>query len=226
MNDKWYKDIMIQKYQCDNYFDPTKLFIILSLTEDKILKEKYTIKEITKFVYRYYIANIEIAKHNFNIIVRNINKYGINNLMPVVIASINQWIREQKNNSIIFHDTYINLNLESYDEETLGLTRTMAKTLFMKYYKVQLKELPDYFDSLVLDDYDIETFGNSSLKQLIFEDIQYCPLFEETDISNLYVIHLFSKEDGANYLEFTNKDNLMVFSKTIAMDYIQKKVLF
>ena len=226
MNDKWYKDIMVQRYQCDNFYDPTKLFIILSFTENNVLKEKYTIKEIAKYVYRYYISNMEIAKHNFNIIVRNINKYGIEDLIPVVISSINQWIREQKNNSITLFDNYIKLNLESYDSETLKLTRTIAKTLFQKYYKTQLKELTDYSNVLLLNDYDINTFGKSELKQLIFEDIQYCPLSEETNVDNLYVVHLFSKEDGANDLEFLNKDNLMLLSEKVAKDYINKKFYF
>lgn len=226
MNDKWYKDIMVQKYQCDNFFDPTKLFIILSFTESNVLKEKYTLKEITKYVYRYYISNMDIAKHNFNIIVRNINKYGIDDLLPVVVSSINQWIREQKNNSIVLFDTYVKLNLDSYDLDTLKLTRTISKTLFQKYYKTQLNELPDYSETLTLNDSDLETFGNSSLKQLIFEDIQYCPLTEETNIKELYVVHLFSKEDGANDLELLNKDNLMLFSRNIANDYINKKFYF
>jgi len=226
MNDKWYKDIMVQKYQCDNFYDPTKLFIILSFTESNVLKEKYTIKEITKYVYRYYISNMDIARHNFNIIVRNINKYGIDDLLPVVISSINQWIREQKNDSIVLVDTYVKLCLDSYDEDTLKLTRTIAKTLFQKYYKTQLNELPNYSDVLNMNDYDLETFGKSSLKQLIFEDIQYCPLTEETNIDELFVVHLFSKEDGANELEFLNKDNLMIFSKSVANDYINKKFYF
>lgn len=226
MNDKWYKDIMVQKYQCDNFYDPSKLFIILSLTENGFLKEKYTIKEIAKYVYRYYIANMDIAKHNFNIIVRNINKYGVDDLMPVVISSINQWIREQKNDSILLFDNYIKLNLNSYDENTLKLTRTIAKTLFQKYYKKQLNEPTNYSEILTLNDYDLESFGSSSIKQLIFEDIQYCPLTEETNINNLFVVHLFSKEDGANELEFLNKDNLMLFSKNVALDYINKKFYF
>ena len=226
MNDKWYKDIMSQRYQCDNFYDPTKLFIILSFTENNVLKEKYTIKEITKFVYRYYISNMDIAKHNFNIIVRNINKYGINDLIPIVISSINQWIREQKNDSISMFDTYIKLNLESYDEEALKLTRTIAKTLFQKYYKTNLNEIPDYSEVLLMNDIDLDTFGKSNIKQLIFEDIQYCPLSEETNTENLYVVHLFTKEDGANDMEFLNKENLMLFSKNIALDYNNKRFYF
>ena len=60
---------MCQKYQFDNYFDPTKLFVALSFTECGSLKSRYSIKEIAQYVYRYYIANPDIAKHNFNIII-------------------------------------------------------------------------------------------------------------------------------------------------------------
>lgn len=223
MNEKWFKDLMIQKYQCDNYFDPTKLFIVMSLTENGVLKEKYSIKEIATYVYRYYISNIEIAKRNFNIIVRNIDKYGIDDIIPIVNLGLSQWIKEQKNDSIYYYETFIKLNLKSYDDKTLELTRRMVKTLFLKYYKIKLNNIYDYSSIKNIDDKELDEFGNSLAKTLIIEDFQFCPITEETNIDNLYAVRIFSKEDGASEEDLISKDNLMLFSKDIAVDFINKK---
>lgn len=225
MNDNWFKDIMIQKYQCDNYFDPTKLFIILSLLEDNELKESYSINEVAKYVYRYYLANIKIAKRNFNIIVRNIQKYGIEDIIPVVKLALNQWEKEQKNNSLTIYDSFIKLNLNEYDLKTLNLTRTMVETLFLKYYKVKLNKIYNYNEISLYDDSNIYSFNESLAKQLIFEDIQYCPLTEETNIEKLFAVHLYSLEDGATQEELCSKDNLMLFSEEVASDYLEKKFI-
>lgn len=225
MNDNWFKDIMIQKYQCDNYFDPTKLFIILSLLEENELKDSYSINEIAKYVYRYYLANPEIAKRNFNIIVRNIQKYGIEDILPIVKLALSQWSKEQKYNSLIVYDSFIKLNLNEYDQKTLNLTRTMVETLFLKYYKEKLNKIHNYNDISSYDDSNIYVFNDSFAKQLIFEDIQYCPLSEETNIEKLFVVHLFTSEDGASKEDLCSKDNLMVFSEEIASEYIEKKFI-
>lgn len=98
MNENWYKDIMAQKYQYDNYFDPTKLFIALAFIETGKIKQRYPIKEIAQYVYRYYIANLDIARHNFNIVVRNIKNMG---LMIFVCLLHLQLINGLKNKNII-----------------------------------------------------------------------------------------------------------------------------
>ena len=222
MNEKWFKDIMIQKYQCDNYFDPTKLFLIFALTEESEFKQRYTIKEISQYIYRYYVANEEIASHNFNIIIRNIKKYGINDIISFVEATIQQWIKEQKYNSILLQDSTVVLNLERFDQITLQLSRTMAATLFQKYYKVNIKYIDQYDDVLDLDDLDVNSFGNSRIKRRIFEDIQYCPFTEETKYENLYVVHILPFCESGDKNEMLDKDNMMLFSKEVAKEYNEK----
>lgn len=222
MNENWFKDIMVQKYQCDNYYDPTKLFLVLALTEENKLKQRYTIKEISQYIYRYYVANDEIATHNFNITVRNIKKYGINDIISFVEASIKQWIKEQKYNSILLQDSIVILNLEQYDQFTLQLSRTMAATLFQKYYKANIKYIDKYNDLLALNDLDVSSFGMSRLKRKIFEDVQYCPITEETKYENLCVVHILPFCESKNKDDMLDKDNMMLFSKEIAKEYNEK----
>ena len=226
MNNKWFQDIMIQKYQLDNYYDPTKILILMAITESGELKERYSISEISKIVYRYYISNIDVAKHNFNITIRNIYKYGVSDIIPVVESSLNQWIKEQKNSSILLSNNFIKLTLDKYDKKTLDLTRKMAKTLFKKYYKVELIKINDYSETINKDDLTIYTLAKSNIKNLIFEDIQFCPITEEIDREKLFVVHLYTKKEGANELDLTSKDNLMLFSEEIALDYVGNKFYF
>lgn len=220
MNENWFKDIMCQKYQFDNYFDPTKLFIALAFTECGSLKPRYSIKEIAQYVYRYYIANPDIAKHNFNIIIRNLEKYGIDDIYSFVLSSVNQWVKEQKHHSLSVYDAFVVLELQEYNYETLCMTRKICQTLFQKYYKTQLHEIPDYSFIASIDDTDLELFGKSELRSLIFEDIQYCPLTECTDKNDLYVVHILPMGEAAEKDELIDKDNLLLLSKEMANEYI------
>ena len=226
MNNNWFKDIMVQKYQCDNYFDPTKLFILMAITEEGVLKKSYSINEISKYVYRYYVSNEEVAKRNFNIIIRNIKKYGIEDIVSVVKSALSQWNREQINNSLIIYDTYISLNMDEYDSKTVSLTRTMTETLFQKYYKTKLKPILDYNSISNYDDSNIYAFNQSLAKTLILEDIQYCPITEETNLENLYAVHIYNKEDGASEEELSSKENIILLSESIANEYLDKKFIF
>lgn len=221
MNENWYKDIMAQKYQYDNYFDPTKLFVALAFTESGELKQRYPIKEIAQYVYRYYIANLDIARHNFNIVVRNIEKYGVDDIYSFIVSTVNQWIKEQKYNSLSINDTFVFLNLDEYDDKTVLLTRKTCEALFQKYYKTKLNKITDYSYIAELDDSNLEIFGKSNIRYLIFEDMQYCPLTEITDEKELYVVHILPKIESAEKSDLINKDNLLLLSKEMALEYIQ-----
>lgn len=226
MNENWYKDIMAQKYQYDNYFDPTKLFIALSFIESGRIKQRYPIKEIAQYVYRYYIANLDIARHNFNIVVRNIEKYGVDDICSFVVSTVNQWIREQKYNSIAMNDTFVFLKLDEYDDKAAMLTRTTCEALFQKYYKTKINRILDNSNCAELDDTNIDVFGKSNLRYLIFEDMQYCPLTETTNEKELYVVHILPKKESAEKFDLTNKDNLILLSKEMALEYIQELFYF
>lgn len=226
MNENWYKDIMVQKYQYDNYFDPTKLFIALAFVETGRIKQRYPIKEIAQYVYRYYIANLNIARHNFNVVVRNIEKYGVDDIFSFVVSTVNQWIREQKYSSVSMNDTFVFLKLDEYDDKTVLLTRKTCEALFQKYYKTKINRILDNSYCAELDDTNIDLFGKCNLRYLIFEEIQYCPLTETTNEEELYVVHILPKEESAEKCDLINKDNLMLLSKEMALEYIHELFYF
>lgn len=226
MNENFYKDIMIQNYQADNYYDPTKLFVVLGMLAENKLKEQYSIYEITKYVYRYYLSNYEIAKHNLNLSIRKITRYGISDIMSVVENSIKQWMREQKHDSIKLINENVYLSIDDYSEKAAELTYKVCQTLFLKYYKVKLQPMCDYSGIMVLDDKDVESFGKSEIKKLIFEDIQYCPLCENTQYDTLYATHILLNDDGLSDNERITKDNLLLMCKEEMEDYVKGKFYF
>lgn len=63
------------------------------------------------------------------------------------------------------------LNLDEYDDKTVLLTRKTCEALFQKYYKIKLNKIIDYSFITELDDSNLEIFGKSKIRYLIFEDM-------------------------------------------------------
>ena len=220
MNDNVIKDIMVQNYRFDNYYDPTKLFIFLSLTYSNELSDKYLVLDIAKSVYRLFISNLNMAKSNLNITIRNIQKYGIIDIVPHIISTINQIIREQVNGSFKLIGDYLYVNFDEKSESASKMISLVCNTLFKKYYKKEIIPINDYKECQFLDDKKIDEFGVSSIKNLIFEDLQYCPLCEETNKEKLYVTHILLKNESNNELDSINKNNLLLMCKDEWIDYV------
>ena len=225
MNDNWYKDIMLQRFQLDTYYDPTKLIIALSMTESGVLKERYTIDEICRLVRRYYVANQEIAKSNVNVAIRNVAKYGISDLKPAVLLNIKMWEKEQQFGSISHDDHFVYLNIDNYSDDQSALTRRLCLTLFKKYYKKDLVIIDAKKYLLALNDRKLE-FGISDFKEYALEDFQYCPLSEETNIDHLYVSHIYFRDEGASEEDFLNPFNSILLGLNEWFDYVSGKFYF
>lgn len=124
------------------------------------------------------------------------------------------------------NDTFVFLKLDEYDDKTVLLTRTTCEALFQKYYKTKLNRIIDYSICAELDDTNLDVFGKSKLRYLIFEDMQYCPLTETTNEKELYVVHILSKKESDEKCDLINKDNLLLLSKEMASDYIHELFYF
>lgn len=219
MNEHFYQDIMVQTYRNDNYSDPTKLFIILSLTAEKKLKPVYSLYEIAKYVYRLYISNLSLTNNNFNIVIRNIEKYGISDIVPIVYLVCTQWIREQKNDSLKVTNENLYVRLDDYSDQSLNVIRTICNALLQKYYKCSINEMFSYEEVKLIDDRDIDLFGKSSIKKLIFEELQYCPLCENIVYDDLYVTHILFNDETQDDNDSINPNNLLLMCRDEWIDY-------
>ncbi len=227
MNENVIKDIMVQEYRLDNYFDPTKIFIFMALVgSDNKLSTNYSIVDITRSVYRLFISNLNIAKSNLNITIRNLEKYGVADIVPHVTATIKQIIREEINNSFRLIGDCLYVNFEDCSETSSNMIMLVCKTLFKKYYKTDLKPIMNYKECAYLNDKNIHEFGKCSLMSLIFEDLQYCPLCEETQKEKLFVTHILLNEESDNTDDAINKNNLLLLCEDEWKDYVNKLFYF
>lgn len=217
---------MLQNYQLDNYYDPTKIFCILSFIREYEIKKICTLREISEFVYRYFISNIEIAKNNLNFVIRNISKYGIDDIVPHVLSSLRNWIREQKNDSISISGDFVTINLDNYGMDAAETIKIVCNTLYRKYYKRVLVAITDYSKFSLINDRNVEEFGKSELMKLIFEDLQYCPLCEETKQDNLYVVHILFNDESDDITTSYDKNNLLLMCEQEATDYVNGRFYF
>lgn len=225
MNDNWYKDIMNQKFQLDTFFDPTKLFIYKSIVLEGIRKN-YSIDFLATHVYRLYISNEYLISNNINTVIRNIKKYGVNDIKQIVVATLNQLIREQKYSSISFVNDYVTVHLDSYDDTVVTLTNKLCDSLFNKYYKRKMLNEYNLEEIKFLDDQKLSEFGNSKLKRRILEDYQYCILCEETDIDKLRVVHILPAAYCENEADIVSKDNALLMCEEEAAEFISRKFTF
>ncbi len=219
MNEKWYKDLMAQKFQYDAFYDPTRLFIALALVDMPVLKRENSIHELAVIVYRYYIANLDVAKRNININIRNIQKYGVSDIIPQMQSSINQWIREQQAGSFSCSDRVLYWSIDSYDDSVRDLTKKMVGVLFQKYFKSTIKPIMDIASIAEMDDMDLEVFGNSALKQRVMEEYQYCPLSEEVSVKRLRVVHICPKREAEDVDSLVCADNALIMDVDFCEEY-------
>jgi len=220
------EDIMSQIFLISNgYYNPTRIVILFSIInlehkENKILKS-----EIVDYIYRYYIVNKDLAKHNPNLAIRQIGKYGINEFYDILDLELKDWDNYSKNHIIKYDSNYIYMDLDLSDSSIKDNLTIIGNMLFEKYFNKEFIPPLTIEEKELDNDFDIEAFGKGKYKFLALQDIQYCPLCEETNLDNLYVVHILPSK-LCNYIEKKDKNNSMIFCKTHAIDYINKKFYF
>lgn len=215
MSDLWFEDIMLQNFING---DATRIIILFALTSDNEIKHAYRRKEILEYVYRTYVDNIELRNCNPNYKIREICKFGLNDIDDVFNNALIEWQSCQKNNSLLFDENYIYLNNISIDESTIKYTRKLALMLNDKYIKVKFSDPVTINKEILIDDKNLDVFGQSKYKDRVFEDIQYCPLCEEIDREKLRVVHILSS-CNCNDNELYDKNNGLIMCEKHANDY-------
>lgn len=228
MNQLWFEDMMKQTFNEEICFNPTKLIILDYISNNDSLKTVYLLKDIIEYVFETYIDNPDIAEQHPSYIVRKIGTYGIKDINDIVKDALTSWERDATNNILSFSDNYLYLNMDEKEFEEVGKnTQLLCKMLYKKHFKDDIPKpkvlLPEITD---MDDKEIEIFGKSLYRNRVLEDIQYCPICEETDINKLVVVHIVNKSMGADQDEILDKNNGLIFCKKHAMAYNQNKIEF
>jgi len=149
------EDIMSQIFLISNgYYNPTRIVILFSIInlehkENKILKS-----EIVDYIYRYYIVNKDLAKHNPNLAIRQIGKYGINEFYDILDLELKDWDNYSKNHIIKYDSNYIYMDLDLSDSSIKDNLTIIGNMLFEKYFNkefippltIEEKELDKYWE--------------------------------------------------------------------------------
>lgn len=228
MNQMWFEDMMKQTFNEDICFNPTKLLILDFISYNNEIKSAYSLKELIEYVYEVYIDNPKIAEQHPSYMIRKIETYGVNDIRIVVEDALGAWIRDAINDILSFSDNYLYLKLDENDRDDIGKnTQRLCKMLYKKHFKGDIPRPRDLLTEIVgLDDKNIELFGKSIYRNRVLEDMQYCPICENTEIENLVVVHILNDSMGADETERTDKNNGLIFCKKHADAYNNREIEF
>lgn len=181
----WYKEIMSIKIPNLVHKDLSKILLIYYLIKENGFNKKIKILDLNRFIYRFYIDNIEFAKLHPSIIVNSLCHYGVKDLMPFTKQALEEWKNDYKNGCLNYDEQYFWVTIEDYNEKVLAYTKKITDMLFLKSTNHQF----DYDDEIEkFNDYDLEIINESRMKNRVLEDMQYCVCCD--DIGDLKLINI------------------------------------
>lgn len=224
MDQRWFEDIMSQTFNEDICFNPSKLLLLQFIAKGETIQKTYNRIEFQEYLYRVYIDNPDIASKHPNYIIRNLGRYGTKDLYEHVSDIFESWVRDSKNGVLRSSEHYFWLQVDLDDATDIAKnTNRLCKMLYKKLFRGEIPDAKSITEILEQDDTDVDIFGKGLFRNRILEDIQYCPICEDINLSNLHCVHILEKRMGATNEELTNKANGLLFCKKHAEDFIKRK---
>ena len=186
--DIWVKEIMSLKIPNVIQKDITKVLILFYLIEYKKFNIIINIKEISKYVYEFYIDNPNISKYNPNSIIRNINKYNVEDIHQFVRMALYDWKSDYSNGCLSFNDNEIFVEINDIDDKLFATSTMIAKMLYRKATKDDFDYSPELFELKQLDSYELEYLNNTRLKNRVLEDMNYCCCCDK--VEELFIVNI------------------------------------
>lgn len=223
----WYQEIMTQKFSAFPNKNLIKLIIVYSLLNNGKLNGKTLKNETLEYIYRFYIDNTEEAKYNPSLLIRNIHKYGLDDIIPVLDEALFSWKDDFPDGCLNYDKNYIYLDIENVDSDPtlFTMTKKILDMLYTKYAKEEFDYNPNFNNDSDFNSDDLSIFGSSRFRNRCLEDIQYCPLCEESDLSKLLAVRILDKSKCSNG-DLTDKNNGIILCENHAKLYKEKKFKF
>lgn len=219
------EDAMSQIFLVSNgYYNPTRIVILFSIIDIGACDNKIKKEDVVEYIYRYYIVNSEIAKHNPNLSIRVIPKYGINDFLEILDQELTDWDSNSKNHILKYDSNYIYINFD-IDELAKNNIKIIGNMLMEKYFNKKFEYPFSLDDDEIKADEQLLPFGKSNYFYVALEDMQYCPLCENTLIDDLYVVHILPSKYCSTE-GMSDKNNSIILCKNHAEDYVNKKFYF
>lgn len=173
-NDLWIKEIMSLKIPNVSQKDVTKILILLYLIEFKNINCIINVKDVSKYVYDFYIDNKSISKYNPNSVIRNIDKYNIEDIIQVVRMALYDWKNDFSDGCLSFNDNELFVEVSDLNDKTYLTSTMIAKMLYKKATAEEWNYSPQLTELQNLDFYDLDFLNNTRLKNRVLEDMDYC----------------------------------------------------
>ena len=130
--DLWTREIMSLKVPNVSQKDVTKILILLYFVEYKKINKIVGIKDLSKFVFEFYIDNPNISKYNPNSVIRNIGKYDIEDIIQIVRMALYDWKNDYSEGCMSFNENEIFVTIDNIDDKVYSTSMMIAKMLYKK----------------------------------------------------------------------------------------------
>lgn len=206
--------------------DITRLLMINSMICDGALRGVCRKSDIMEYIYRVYTDYEDVRKINPDSRIRNIKRYGIADVRDILDMALTEWKNYANNNCLLDDDRFVYIQ-DIDDELEMGkYTQQVVTMLSKKYFGLEIKKPISLDVSKCRDDNNLQEFGKSIYRNRVFEDIQYCPLCEEVDTEQLYVVHIMPAKYCTSDDNILDKNNGLIMCHDHAIDYIDGKFCF
>jgi len=221
---QWYEDIMLQKFSLYEHKDITKLLIVFYLCQNPNNELVWTIQDLANYIFDFYIDNEDISQINTNSIIRNIKKYGVEDVKPIIETAILEWKDDAKNQVLKTEFNSIILELDSVSDLFFVRTKQVANMIYKKALKKDFNYNNSIDEVKNIDNKNLELFGKSRFKNRLKRTMQYCVICDETKDDNLFAVHI----DQCDHCDssYIDVDNGIIMCKDHAQDYLDGKFYF
>lgn len=225
MDKRWIQDIMSQQFTVGTFVNPIRLMMVTYLVQSPI-SNRISRNSVLEYIYRTFADHKEVAERNPNIMIRNIHNYGLADISASLDEALYDWCADAPNHVLSYDKRWIYLDVDPTDETIEKSTMQVVQMLYKKYFKMLVLMPMELRDADVEDDRDLEKFGKGIFKRRVLEDMQYCPLCEETRQNHLYAVHIVPNAFCRELEPKMDKANGLLLCKEHARAYINQEFYF
>lgn len=171
MDKQWIQDIMSQQFTVGTFVNPIRLIMATCLVQSPISNRisRYLVLE---YIYRTFADHKEIAERNPNIMIRNIQNYGLTDIATSLDEALYDWCVDAPNHVLSYDKRWIYLDIDSTDSTIEKSAMQVIQMLYKKYFKLPVLRPMELEDADVEKDRDLESFGKGIFKRRVLEDIR------------------------------------------------------
>ncbi len=224
----YFSEFMKQNFNDSLGVNYTPFSFMLFLKENDYYFTNKRVEDLSRYVFRFYIDNLQLSKQNSNVLISNIEHYSVNDIKPYVIEQLKIWMKN--GSGIVLFDgdnVYINEEFSGITDNDKKMLNKIIENMCIRNFSKSI----DYCSSISTDMYDIKKYiGNfedytsyinkTRYIKRAYEDFDYCVCCEETNRLYLQPVHIDITSD------LFDPNNSLIFCKEHARLYYDGYFLF